>query len=108
MPFFQVQSDHFEEFFAPELDKHGYQALYKKKTTEVGLQICYFSNAWLSNFLDVLYYVVVLCCRFIVKMPMQLMVVPHFSAEISFLMSKNMRYGFILQVFLLPSFQLRA
>ncbi|KAL5704513.1 poly(A)-specific ribonuclease [Ranunculus cassubicifolius] len=31
----QVQSDHFEEFFAPELEKHGYQALYKKKTTEV-------------------------------------------------------------------------
>ncbi|KAK1266794.1 hypothetical protein QJS04_geneDACA014593 [Acorus gramineus] len=31
----EVQSDHFEEFFAPELDKHGYQALYKKKTTEV-------------------------------------------------------------------------
>ncbi|RZC70403.1 hypothetical protein C5167_033571 [Papaver somniferum] len=33
--FFPVQSDHFDEFFAPELDKHGYQALYKKKTTEV-------------------------------------------------------------------------
>ncbi|XP_026460033.1 carbon catabolite repressor protein 4 homolog 1-like [Papaver somniferum] len=32
---FRVQSDHFDEFFAPELDKHGYQALYKKKTTEV-------------------------------------------------------------------------
>ncbi|XP_073116000.1 carbon catabolite repressor protein 4 homolog 1 isoform X2 [Elaeis guineensis] len=31
----EVQSDHFEEFFAPELDKHGYQALYKKKTSEV-------------------------------------------------------------------------
>ncbi|KAJ0815683.1 putative poly(A)-specific ribonuclease [Helianthus annuus] len=31
----EVQSNHFEEFFAPELDKHGYQALYKKKTTEV-------------------------------------------------------------------------
>ncbi|KAF7851326.1 hypothetical protein BT93_L4106 [Corymbia citriodora subsp. variegata] len=31
----EVQSDHFEEFFAPELDKHGYDALYKKKTTEV-------------------------------------------------------------------------
>ncbi|XXG64199.1 hypothetical protein AAC387_Pa05g2211 [Persea americana] len=33
--FQEVQSDHFEEFFAPELDKHGYQALYKKKTSEV-------------------------------------------------------------------------
>ncbi|KAH6755738.1 DNAse I-like superfamily protein [Perilla frutescens var. hirtella] len=31
----EVQSDHFEEFFAPELDKHGYQAMFKKKTAEV-------------------------------------------------------------------------
>ncbi|EPS68733.1 hypothetical protein M569_06033 [Genlisea aurea] len=31
----EVQSDHFDDFFAPELDKHGYQALFKKKTTEV-------------------------------------------------------------------------
>ncbi|XP_022897796.1 carbon catabolite repressor protein 4 homolog 1-like [Olea europaea var. sylvestris] len=31
----EVQSDHFDEFFAPELDKHGYQALFKKKTAEV-------------------------------------------------------------------------
>ncbi|XP_052173430.1 carbon catabolite repressor protein 4 homolog 1-like [Diospyros lotus] len=31
----EVQSDHFEEFFAPELDKHGYQALFKRKTSEV-------------------------------------------------------------------------
>ncbi|KAL5545401.1 hypothetical protein UlMin_005088 [Ulmus minor] len=31
----EVQSDHFEEFFAPELDKHGYHATYKKKTNEV-------------------------------------------------------------------------
>ncbi|KAJ9184647.1 hypothetical protein P3X46_004351 [Hevea brasiliensis] len=31
----EVQSDHYEEFFAPELDKHGYQALYKRKTNEV-------------------------------------------------------------------------
>ncbi|KAK9921608.1 hypothetical protein M0R45_030112 [Rubus argutus] len=31
----EVQSDHFDEFFAPELDKHGYQALYKRKTNEV-------------------------------------------------------------------------
>ena len=41
MPLFQVQSDHFEEFFAPELDKHGYQALYKKKTAEVSFQILF-------------------------------------------------------------------
>ncbi|KAL8142878.1 hypothetical protein V2J09_015910 [Rumex salicifolius] len=31
----EVQSDHFDEFFAPEFDKHGYQALYKRKTSEV-------------------------------------------------------------------------
>ncbi|XP_039160648.1 carbon catabolite repressor protein 4 homolog 1 [Eucalyptus grandis] len=31
----EVQSDHFEEFFAPELEKHGYLALYKRKTNEV-------------------------------------------------------------------------
>ncbi|KAJ7570133.1 hypothetical protein O6H91_01G107700 [Diphasiastrum complanatum] len=31
----EVQSDHFEEFFAPELDKHGYAAVYKKKTVEL-------------------------------------------------------------------------
>jgi mRNA deadenylase 3'-5' endonuclease subunit Ccr4 len=30
-----VQSDHFEEFFSPELEKHGYAAVYKKKTAEV-------------------------------------------------------------------------
>ena len=34
--FFQIQSDYFVEFFAPKLDKHGYQALYKRKTNEVG------------------------------------------------------------------------
>ncbi|XP_015969272.1 carbon catabolite repressor protein 4 homolog 1 [Arachis duranensis] len=33
----EVQSDHYEEFFAPELDKHGYYGLYKKKTNEVFL-----------------------------------------------------------------------
>ncbi|KAI4365427.1 hypothetical protein MLD38_021411 [Melastoma candidum] len=31
----EVQSNHFEEFFAPELDKHGYEALYKRRTNEV-------------------------------------------------------------------------
>lgn len=35
--FLQVQSNHFESFFAPELDKHGYQALYKRKTNEVSM-----------------------------------------------------------------------
>ena len=27
----QVQSDHYDEFFSPELDKHGYYGLYKRK-----------------------------------------------------------------------------
>ncbi|KAI4371956.1 hypothetical protein MLD38_010245 [Melastoma candidum] len=31
----EVQSNHFEEFFAPEMDKHGYEALYKRRTNEV-------------------------------------------------------------------------
>ncbi|KAK7337375.1 hypothetical protein VNO77_17943 [Canavalia gladiata] len=31
----EVQNDHYEEFFAPELDKHGYYGLYKRKTNEV-------------------------------------------------------------------------
>ncbi|ERN01220.1 carbon catabolite repressor protein 4 homolog 1 [Amborella trichopoda] len=31
----EVQSDHFEEYFAPELEKHGYTAVYKRKTAEV-------------------------------------------------------------------------
>ncbi|CAJ1880431.1 unnamed protein product [Sphenostylis stenocarpa] len=31
----EVQSDHYEEFFSPELDKHGYYGLYKRKTIEV-------------------------------------------------------------------------
>ncbi|CAL0299487.1 unnamed protein product [Lupinus luteus] len=31
----EVQSDHYEEFFAPELDKHGYHGLHKRKTNEI-------------------------------------------------------------------------
>eukprot|EP00898_Chlorokybus_atmophyticus_P003875 jgi/Chlat1/4489/Chrsp29S04432 len=31
----EVQSDHFDDFFAPELLKRGYTAVYKKKTAEV-------------------------------------------------------------------------
>ncbi|CAA0812689.1 Carbon catabolite repressor protein 4 homolog 1 [Striga hermonthica] len=31
----EVQSNHFEEFFAPELDKHGYQAVFRSKSGEV-------------------------------------------------------------------------
>ncbi|KAL9234260.1 hypothetical protein vseg_009148 [Gypsophila vaccaria] len=31
----EVQSDHFEDFFKPELESYGYQAVYKKKTREM-------------------------------------------------------------------------
>ncbi|XP_010549594.1 PREDICTED: carbon catabolite repressor protein 4 homolog 2-like isoform X2 [Tarenaya hassleriana] len=31
----EVQSDHFDDFFRPELYKHGYEALYKRRTDEV-------------------------------------------------------------------------
>ena len=31
----EVQSNHFHEFLMPELQKHGYTAVYKKKTTEM-------------------------------------------------------------------------
>lgn len=40
----QVQNDHYEEFFAPELDKHGYQALFKRKTNEVVKELFVSSN----------------------------------------------------------------
>jgi mRNA deadenylase 3'-5' endonuclease subunit Ccr4 len=40
----QVQSDHYEEFFAPELEKHGYTGVYKKKTGEVRITIGDASN----------------------------------------------------------------
>lgn len=31
----EVQSNHYTEFLAPELQKHGYTAIYKKKTAEL-------------------------------------------------------------------------
>ncbi|CAM8888993.1 hypothetical protein QQ045_026003 [Rhodiola kirilowii] len=31
----EVQGDHFDEFFFPELDKHGYFGVFKRKTSEV-------------------------------------------------------------------------
>ncbi len=37
----EVQSDHFEDFFAGELAKHGYVAVYKKKTAQVFSQGTY-------------------------------------------------------------------
>ena len=36
----QVQSDHFEDFFKPELTKRGYAVLYKKKNDQVELHKC--------------------------------------------------------------------
>lgn len=32
---FQVQSDHSEEFFAPKLDKYGYEALFNWKNAKI-------------------------------------------------------------------------
>uniref|UniRef100_A0A368UII1 poly(A)-specific ribonuclease n=1 Tax=Glycine max TaxID=3847 RepID=A0A368UII1_SOYBN len=32
----EVQSDHYDEFFSPELDKHGYYGLYKRKEVYSG------------------------------------------------------------------------
>lgn len=37
----QVQSDHYEDFYAPELEKHGYTGVYKKKTGEVRSVLCF-------------------------------------------------------------------
>lgn len=37
----EVQSDHFEDFFAGELARHGYTAVYKKKTAQVFSQGTY-------------------------------------------------------------------
>ena len=37
----EVQSDHFEDFFQGELGKHGYTAVYKKKTAQVFSQGTY-------------------------------------------------------------------
>ncbi|KAK1351978.1 Carbon catabolite repressor protein 4-like [Heracleum sosnowskyi] len=31
----EVQSDHFDTYFQPEMEKHGYSSVYKKKTKEV-------------------------------------------------------------------------
>ena len=33
--YLQVQSNHFTDFLSPELQKAGYSAIYKKKTTEI-------------------------------------------------------------------------
>lgn len=81
---FQVQSDHFEEFFAPELDKHGYQALYKRKTNEVARNFLQWYGFYIQLFLLFTYSLV--CFRSIMEIHKLLMVVQHFSAEIDFRM----------------------
>ena len=50
--FFQVQSDHYEEFFSPELDKHGYYGLYKRKTNEV-VRVLWFDSSLFKFLFDV-------------------------------------------------------
>lgn len=81
-------------FFAPELDKHGYQALYKRKTNEVSLELLILLLLHLSTVLCILNS----ChnCRFTMEILILLMVVQHFFAEIGFLMSKNTRFGSVL------------
>ena len=82
--FFQIQSDHFEEFFAPELDKHGYQALYKRKTNEVGDEFLCIMKVG-SEILNVISPLSSLhICRFTLVIFIQSMVVQHFFAEIDF------------------------
>jgi mRNA deadenylase 3'-5' endonuclease subunit Ccr4 len=39
--FWQVQSNHFENFFKPKLENCGYSVLYKKKKREVWLKSDY-------------------------------------------------------------------
>lgn len=101
--FFQVQNDHYEEFFAPELDKHGYQALYKRKTNEVVFKLCApfltYPIIYVDRFPSVY-------SRFTMEIPSQLMGVQHFSVEIDLHMSKNMRYGRYIYEFLISFFLL--
>ena len=70
------------EFFAPKLDKHGYQALYKRKTNEVGDEFLCIMKVG-SEILHVISPLILLhICRFI-----QLQ---HFFTE-GFFHVKNMR-----------------
>ena len=89
--FFQVQVNHFEDFFSPELDKHGYQALYKKRTTEVTSSFFYLVNLIWYLLLSCL--ILLLCChRCILEILWPQMAVLLFSAETSFHTLKNTRY----------------
>jgi CCR4-NOT transcription complex subunit 6 len=45
----QVQSDHYEDFYAPELEKHGYTGVYKKKTGEVRFSSFFTTGVSLSS-----------------------------------------------------------
>ena len=89
----QVQSDHFHEIFAPELDKHGYQALYKRKTNEVRFMDSRSSlPLMLENLLTVTYFV----GRFSAEVQVQLMDVQRFSEGIDLHMSRNMMFVSVL------------
>jgi mRNA deadenylase 3'-5' endonuclease subunit Ccr4 len=48
----QVQSDHYEDFYAPELDKHGYTGVYKKKTGEVSFSSFFTTGVSISSALS--------------------------------------------------------
>lgn len=99
---FQVQSDHFEEYFAPELDKHGYQALYKRKTSEVDCELLSPPIWPVKHF--TLFKALVTASRFIVETPNQLMAVQLSFVETGSHMSKNMRFPIALSLPLILSY----
>ena len=71
------------EFFAPKLDKHGYQALYKRETNEVGDEFLCIMKVG-SEILHVISPLILLhICRFILVIFIQLQ---HFFTEIDFYM----------------------
>ena len=87
----QVQNDHFDEFFAPELDKHGYQAPFKRKTNEV----CFGSSPCSLMFTEcaeqnLLIHLIIIRSSLVIQT--QLMDVLLSTEETGFLMLKNMRY----------------
>ena len=81
--FFQIQSDYFVEFFAPKLDKHGYQALDKRETNEVGDEFLCIMKVG-SEILHVISPLILLhICMFILVIFIQLQ---HFFTQIDFYM----------------------
>ena len=83
--FFHIQSDYFVEFFAPKLDKHGYQALYKRETNEVSDELLCIMKVG-SEILHVISPLILFhICRFI------LVIFITFFCRDRFLHVKNMR-----------------